>query len=233
MNFSAKPTVFSAKPTVLFVDDDTTLLAAITRTMRNEHIRVLAVESIELARAALSSDRIDVIVCDEHLPGASGSDFLAEIRKSHPSTLRMMLTGEATLGAVLQAINAGEVYRVLIKPCVNDVLVETVRQGIIHKQLMDRCRYILRMFRHQNDLLLRLERDHPGILDGEFFVEPEIVAASERSISQELMLEELNQEIERASGLHKAIPAPDSGKKDGGRDDKKNGGKTGGKSGGA
>ncbi len=198
-----------SQPTVLFIDDDVNQLAAFRRTMHTQSFRVLTVDTFELARTALAQDRIDVVVCDEHLPGGSGSDFLTEIRTTHPATLRIMLSGQPSIGAVLQAINAGEIYRVLIKPCINEALIESVRQGIIHKQLMDRCRFILRMFRRQNDLLLKLAHDHPGLLDSEFASEPEIVAAADRGLSQELMLKEIDVEIERASGLHKAMP--DSG----------------------
>ncbi|MBA3708441.1 MAG: response regulator [Planctomycetes bacterium] len=151
------------KQTVLFVDDDPNLLAAIGRTMRHEPFRVLSAETIELARTAMAAERIDLVVCDEHLPGTSGSEFLSEIRQSHPSTLRVMLTGQATLGAVVHAINGGEVFRFLLKPCGNGELVETVRHALAHKLLMDNCRQALRMLKRQNRILQDLETQHPGI----------------------------------------------------------------------
>jgi two-component system, probable response regulator PhcQ len=190
--------------TVLFVDDDPNLLAGISRTMRHEPFRVLCVESIEEARTTIGAERIDLVVCDEHLPGTSGSEFLSEIRQSHPATLRIMLTGQATLGAVVQAINGGEVFRFLLKPCGHGELVETVRLALAHKLLMDRCRQALRMLKRQNEVLIEIERQHPGLTQRARDLEP-LMEESDNSLSPEALLGEINAEIERSSGMHPKI----------------------------
>ncbi|MBA2482612.1 MAG: response regulator [Planctomycetes bacterium] len=191
--------------TVLFIDDDANLLAGIGRTMRREPFRILCVETIELARTTLGAERVDLVVCDEHLPGTSGSEFLAEIRESHPSTLRVMLTGQATLGAVVHAINAGEVFRFLLKPCGHGELVETIRHALAHKMLMDRCRHALRTLKLQNEILQEIERQHPGITARAGDTDPNISDPADSSMSPETLVSEISAEIERSSGVFKSL----------------------------
>ena len=104
-------------PNVLFIDNDVTLLTSIRLSMRQESFQVRCAESTDDARLVMASELIDLVVCDEPMPGTSGSEFLAELRQSYPRTVRIMLSGQSSVGAVVQAINAGEVFRFLLKPC--------------------------------------------------------------------------------------------------------------------
>jgi DNA-binding NtrC family response regulator len=51
------------------------------------------------------------VVSDERMPGMTGSEFLSIVRQKHPQTIRIILTGQASLVAAIRAINEGEVYR--------------------------------------------------------------------------------------------------------------------------
>jgi len=201
------------QPVVLFIDDDPSFLAIIRRSMQQEHFRVCCAESTEAARNILAADPVDLVVCDEHMPGTSGSEFLAEIRQSHPDTIRMMLSGKATVGAVVQAINAGEVFRFLLKPCSQHDLVATIRQGLAHKAFMENCQQSLLLFRHQNDILQRIQQQAPELLE---LIRNHSPARNETladSMPLETLTGEFKLEIERSSGLHVAISRPATGAK--------------------
>jgi two-component system probable response regulator PhcQ len=198
---------------VLFVDDDLALLEAMRRALRHERFQVMGVGTVEEARTVMATHALDVIVCDEGLHGTSGVEFLEEVRQSHPETMRLMLTGQISVGAAVQAINAAEVFRVLLKPCSKDALIETIHKALAHKAFLEQSRRSLAVFRQQNDLMQRLEQQHPGLIDQVANSDIGIVAAAVVSSgSPETLVGEFEVEIARASGMHKALPAIPPGK---------------------
>jgi DNA-binding NtrC family response regulator len=111
----------------------------------------------------LAGNDIDVVVSDERMPGMTGSQFLTEVRKKWPNTIRMILSGQADLEAAVRAINEGEVYRFLLKPCHPKELQMTILQGLQHKKLVAQSRKLLQEHQKTMNLLEALEKDNPGI----------------------------------------------------------------------
>jgi len=105
---------------VLFVDDEPAILRAIKRTLQNVPLEVLTASDGRAALTLLDERRIDVLVSDIDMPGMNGLELLALARRHHPTTLRMLLTGQSTLDRALQAINEGEVVRIFPKPFAPD-----------------------------------------------------------------------------------------------------------------
>jgi DNA-binding NtrC family response regulator len=149
--------------TVLFVDDDPNLTAGVKRLLRNEPYRILTEDGAEAALERLRTEPVDVVVSDEQMPGMDGAEFLAALRRQHPAIVSIMLSGQASMGAVIRALNEGQIFRFLIKPCGHDELTANIRQALAHKQMLDRCRRLLPLFRRQCNLLHAIERQHPGI----------------------------------------------------------------------
>jgi two-component system, probable response regulator PhcQ len=98
------------------------------------------------------------------MPGVSGSQFLASVRKQFPHTIRMILSGQASLEAAVRAINEGEVYRFFLKPCNATDLIFTVQQALAHKRLEEQSRRLLREYQRQAETLARVEHNSPGLL---------------------------------------------------------------------
>jgi len=73
-----------------------------------------------------------VVLSDMRMPGMDGATFLSKARKLAPDTVRMLLTGQADLEATISAVNEGQIFRFLTKPCPPDQLrlafVAAVRQ---------------------------------------------------------------------------------------------------------
>ena len=117
------------KPVVLLVDDEVSIVKAMRRALRSEGYELCLAGNGQEALKTLGERNIDVIVSDYRMPGMSGTELLTEVRNRHPSTIRIMLTGEADLQAVIAAINDGAIYKFLTKPWCNDNLRATLKEA--------------------------------------------------------------------------------------------------------
>jgi len=115
---------------VLFVDDDPKILAAFQRQLRKK----VVIETVESGADGLEVLRrngpFSLVVTDYCMPSMNGIEFLGRAREIAPETVRIMLTGSADLGAAIQAVNQGNIFRFLTKPCSPENLLEAVQAGI-------------------------------------------------------------------------------------------------------
>jgi DNA-binding NtrC family response regulator len=130
--------------TVLFVDDDASLLAAFRRVFHYESFRLLIADSVHAARRLLAAERVDVLVCDHMMPGVSGTDFIAEVRVSHPDVIPIMMTGTADVNVAAAAISVAGVFRFFAKPCDAAEIAETIRYVLQHRETIVQSRRLLR-----------------------------------------------------------------------------------------
>ena len=152
-------------PRVLFVDDEPNVTAALKRTLRAQPFEVLTAASATEALQILATQQVDVVISDEQMPGMTGTEFLSLVCNRWPDTIRMMLTGHATLDAAVRAINLGEIYRFFTKPCNEQDLAITIRQALEHKRLMAERHHLRRLVDERFALLKQLERISPGITE--------------------------------------------------------------------
>lgn len=150
--------------TILLVDDEANVTDALKRAFRQEPYEFLTATSGAAALELLGRHPVQVVISDEQMPGMSGSEFLSTVRKRYPHTIRMILSGQASLEAAVRAINEGEVYRFFLKPCNPTDLMFTVQQALAHRRLEDQSRRLLRQYQRQASMLARLEHNSPGIL---------------------------------------------------------------------
>lgn len=119
------------KPTtryrLLFVDDEARILRAL-RALFREH-EVWTCDAPAQAAALAREHDVDVIVCDQRMPGVEGVEVLRACRESAPRAMRILLTGYADLKAVLGSVNEGEVFRYVNKPWDNATLRALVEQA--------------------------------------------------------------------------------------------------------
>lgn len=101
---------------VLFVDDEPAVLDGLRRALHHAPFRTLFAQSAFQALELVDSGGVDIVVADEMMPGMSGSEFLAIVRKRHPHIIRIILSGQASMERVIAAINAGQIHRFLTKP---------------------------------------------------------------------------------------------------------------------
>ncbi len=122
------------QPKVLLVDDDARVTEALQRVLSQEGYEISSANSAEEALEILRQKSVDVIISDEQMPGLSGSEFLTIVRHSYPDIVRIILTGQASLEAAIRAINKGEVYRFLTKPCNRQDLTNAIEHGLELKE---------------------------------------------------------------------------------------------------
>jgi len=102
---------------VLFVDDEPNVLHAMRRSlhsMRHEWGMDFVLGGEE-ALQALEAAPADVIVSDMRMPGMDGWQLLTEVKKRHPQTVRLILSGHAEATSIMRAVGIAHQY--LAKPC--------------------------------------------------------------------------------------------------------------------
>ena len=149
--------------TVLLVDDEPAILAALRRSLRGESYRILTSNDPREAISILEREPVDLMVSDIDMPGMSGVELVGHARRAFPEVVRILLTGRGSLESALRAINDGEVYRYLTKPWDESELRETIAQALQRLHELRRAAAADRAAARRNLLYAELEREHPGI----------------------------------------------------------------------
>ena len=145
--------------TVLFVDDEPNILKSLQRLMRQEDMNVLCASTGKEALEILDKTPAQVFVTDQRMPEMSGVDLLSAVRERHPEIIRMMLTGFTEIKVAVEAINHGEIYRLITKPWNDDELRATIRQAFEQAGLKDEIKRLNRVTREQNFKLQDMNRN--------------------------------------------------------------------------
>ena len=107
---------------ILFVDDDANLLAALQRGLRKLYTLDIALGGEEGLARIRQHGPYAVVVADMTMPGMNGVAFLEQVRTLSPESVRLMLTGNADQQTAVEAVNRGAVFRFLTKPCPPEVM---------------------------------------------------------------------------------------------------------------
>jgi signal transduction histidine kinase len=127
---------------ILFVDDEPSVLNIMERLFLFENYEVLTAASgkdgLQKFEEILP---IHVVISDYRMPEMNGVEFLEEVYKRWPDTVRMILSGYADLDAVISAINRGHIYKFISKPWNNNEIKVTVSTAVeryfLHKKNME------------------------------------------------------------------------------------------------
>jgi signal transduction histidine kinase len=119
---------------ILVVDDEENVLVTIQAILEMDKYDVDTAQTGEDAVALIRANDYDVVLTDLRLGDSSGQDVLAEVRRSRPQTVAIMLTGYASLESAIAALREGA-YDYLIKPSDPEELRATVRRGVERRNL--------------------------------------------------------------------------------------------------
>ncbi len=143
----------SAKPKMLVVDDEPDNLDLLYRTFRRD-FQVLRAESGMSALEILSVEgEVAVIISDQRMPEMKGTEFLSKTVPQFPNTMRIILTGFTDVEDLVDAINAGQVYKFITKPWDPDELKRVVQRAVETYELLQHRSDELRRAQAQTMLL--------------------------------------------------------------------------------
>ena len=121
---------------ILIVDDDTNLLASMKRFLYEKFDVSTATSGQKGLEAITREDPFAVIVSDLRMPGMDGIEFLSRSKEEAPDSVRILLTGYADLTNAARAVNKGNIFRFLTKPCDTGTIVEALQAGIEQNRLV-------------------------------------------------------------------------------------------------
>lgn len=118
----------SARPSILVVDDEPHSLASMRMALEDE-FDILTATSAEGALRILSDEWVQVVFCDQRMPGKTGVQLLTEMRERWPEIVRVIITGYTDPGDMADAINAAGIYQFLTKPWHPEQLLMAARNA--------------------------------------------------------------------------------------------------------
>lgn len=119
-------------PWILCVDDDPNVLDGFRRNLRKKFRVQTAAGPGEALDLIGQYGHFAVVVTDYQMPGMDGVRFLSKARAIAPETVRIILTGHADVAIAMAAVNQGNIFRLLLKPCTPLVLEKVLLAGIEH-----------------------------------------------------------------------------------------------------
>lgn len=156
---------------ILLLDDEPNILAALQRVLRREAAwTVDAFSDPQEALEAVANNEYAVIISDYQMPAIDGVTFLQFAKQSQPHAVRMILSAHGDRDSMMHAINRAEIYRFLTKPWDDYELKATLRSAIdLHllrhqnQRLLEQVRRQQAVLQQQQEELLRLETENPGL----------------------------------------------------------------------
>ena len=154
----------TAEATVLIVDDEVRVLDSLEALLAMDY-RVLRAERPEAALELLTSEPVALVISDQRMLGMTGTEFLARCREVSPEAVRVLLTAFTDADALMESINAANIYHFILKPWDPTELVHTVRRGVERHRLAAEREQLVRDLAAKNTHLeatlvdLRLTQD--------------------------------------------------------------------------
>ncbi|MCC5611562.1 response regulator [Nostoc sp. CHAB 5834] len=141
----------NSKPKILVVDDEPDNLDLLYRTFYRDY-KVLRANSGPAALDLLAQEgEVAVIISDQRMPMMSGTEFLSLTATQYPDIIRIILTGYTDVEDLVEAINAGKVFKYVTKPWEAEELKAVVRQALdTHNVLKARTRELTRTLRQES-----------------------------------------------------------------------------------
>jgi len=128
---------------ILLVDDEPNVLQGYKRSLRSQFEMDTALGGEEALKIINSQGPYAVVVSDMQMPEMDGIQFLSRVKQMTPDTVRIMLTGNADQGTAVKAINEGNIFRFLTKPCSGEQMGLVLNSGIEQYRLITAERDLL------------------------------------------------------------------------------------------
>ncbi|MDO8991305.1 MAG: EAL domain-containing protein [Sideroxyarcus sp.] len=142
--------------TLLLVDDEEDVLAALDRLLRFDGYKILHANSGRQGLEILAQNEVGVVISDQRMPGMTGVEFLSQVKELYPKTIRIVLSGTGDFDTVTGAINRGAIYKFFTKPWENEVLRVDVMEAFWRHELAQEKDQLLQQIQSANELLAQV-----------------------------------------------------------------------------
>lgn len=131
------------KPQILCVDDESRVVEGLALVLRREYqVHVASGPEQALQKLRDISD-LAVVISDMRMPKMDGAEFLHEVKLRRPDATRIILTGYADRDEAVRAVNKGQIFRFLTKPCAPEQLKSAIEAGVVQHRLLNAERAVL------------------------------------------------------------------------------------------
>ncbi|HEU0188588.1 MAG TPA: EAL domain-containing protein [Gallionella sp.] len=151
--------------TLLLVDDEANILAALKRLLRQDGYQIFTASSGKQGLELLRTHPAGVIISDQRMPEMTGVEFFSRVKELYPKTVRLVLSGYADIDSVKDAINRGAIYKFITKPWDDATLSANVHEAFEHCELMQKKEQLLRDIKDANETLGRLNEVLTTLVD--------------------------------------------------------------------
>ena len=177
--------------TILLVDDEANILAALKRVFRQDGYHILTAGSGAEGLEVLKQNQVDVIVSDQRMPNMTGVEFLRQAKVKYPDTVRIVLSGYTELQSITDAINEGAIYKFFTKPWEDQQIRDQISDAFLQKELFDENRRLGIKIQTANQELAMANRQLAELLQQK---------------EKQLYRDETSLDIAREALLHVPIP---------------------------
>lgn len=157
---------------ILFVDDEEFVLKSLKRLFMDDNYTILTASSGEEGLEILKKEEPQIIISDYRMPGMNGVDFLRKAYIRKPDAVRIVLSGYADTAVIVEAINEGQIYKLIPKPWNDDELKIAISNAVdryllykrnleLTQELVDRNEQLTRV----NNELKQLLKEKSNLLD--------------------------------------------------------------------
>ncbi len=176
--------------TIMFVDDEESILKALKRLFRKTGYQILTASSGHegLVRLKETEKSVSLIISDQRMPEMTGAQFLEQAKKIFPDAIRYLLTGYSDMDAIVDAVNKGEIHRYLTKPWNDNDLLLLVQQALQQYELVFENRRLTVLTQKQNKELNALNQD----------LEKKVAERTDEITQKNLKLNEINITLEKS-----------------------------------
>jgi len=136
-------TATGTKPRILCVDDEPNVLKGLARQLRRQFAVTTTDDPVGVSDLMRDEGPFAVIMSDMRMPVMNGAQVLARAREEFPETIRLLLTGQSGVEAAASAVNEGQIFRFLRKPCPTDELVAALNLAVEQHRLVSSERVLL------------------------------------------------------------------------------------------
>ncbi len=133
---------------VLLVDDEENILRSLGRELMDMPYSLLTATSADKALDIMRTTTVAVVISDQRMTGASGTELLATVRERYPDVVRILLTAFSDMQDVIDAINKAGIYKFIQKPWQTAEMKRIIAEAVDHY-------HVMREKNHRKQVVLR------------------------------------------------------------------------------